>query len=108
MDSLNTVLIRNLWIDYCNLEYGRNQEADIPPAEISGAIHREFRLTLHAELGLLKSDFSWWNRKFIFNPSLQGQEGIQETLTSLTTRIESYRALLEGTVSEEFESLCPL
>jgi hypothetical protein len=105
IDLVASIAAHELWLDYCNYTHGRG---DITPADkVSNAILAHFRLTLESELSLLESDLAWWDKKFVFKPSLKGNEDIVGLLTDLKTRIDSYRGLLYGGISEELVSLAP-
>ena len=105
VDALAGITVHELWIDYCNYMHDRGE---LPPADkVSHAIHAHFRLTVMSELHLLKSDLAWWNRKFVFRPSLCGNDEVEEIITSLKTRIGTFEGLLVGGLTDELVSLAP-
>ena len=105
LGGFNAIVIRHLWLDYCNLMFSDGEEENSPTPALCAAIHRDLKLMLHAERGLLVNDLNWWNKKVLFSPQLEDKEELQEIIARLTTRINSMSLLLEGVVSEEFGGL---
>ena len=103
--GLNAVVIRQLWLDYCNFTFGNEEDKKMSTKALSIVILREMKLLLHAERGLLVKDLNWWENKFNFKPAMEGVKEIQLMIGELKARIESFRLLLGGEVSEEFASL---
>lgn len=104
LGGFNAIVVRQIWLDYCNLMFSEDLITDLSVAAISGAIHRELNLMIHAERGLLVNDQSWWSKKAIFDPGVLEVEEVQKLLAKLDTRIDSFTLLLRGRVSEELES----
>ena len=104
-DALAGIAVHELWLDYCNIEHDNR---DVPPADlVCNTILIHFRLTLEAELSLLKSDLAWWERKLIFKPELLQSPDVIENISNLKSRIFSFQSLCSGSISEEFVTLTP-
>jgi hypothetical protein len=103
--GFNSIVVRQIWLDYCNLVFGNAPEGDNHVDVVSSAIHRELNLMIDAELGLLKNDLSWWKRKMIFSPALELNKEHQIMMGKLSTRIDSLTQLLRGNVTDELASL---
>ena len=103
--GFNSIVVRHIWLDYCNIAFSNNPEREEHVDVVSGAIHRDLTLIIEAERGLLVKDLSWWIRKEIFSPALGENKEHQQMLTELHTRINSMSTLLKGRGTEELASL---
>ena len=81
------LVAHELWLDYCSYTHGNGE---VPPTDkVSNAILAHFRLTLESEVSLLRSDLARWENKFLFKPSLRGNEEVEGILENLKTRLDS-------------------
>jgi len=107
LTGINAIVVRNIWLDYCNTYFGsKGETVAVPPEVLVTAISSDIITTVHAERGLLDNDLKWWKRKLVFHEELiHLSPDVEGNLASLKTRIKSYKLLLKGEISEEFQDL---